>query len=89
MPNIKPIGGFMDIQDLADRLRLMYSNAPKGEQTTYIRLFGIKYADEIAGLPLVELIERAGLKRSYDTEVRKGVRLAKYVELKEWVKREC
>ena len=65
------------------RLREMYDSAPEGELVTHIHLFGIKYAAELAGLTNKEIVRRAGLYDSYHTEVSKGRRLAKYVQLKE------
>ena len=69
----------MDISEAARLLRDMYHEAPHGEQTTYIRLFGIKYADEIRSMSLKELVGYAGLLPSYQTEVYKGIKLSKYV----------
>ena len=72
----------MDIQELAQELRQMYDTAPLGEQTTWIRLFGIKYADELARFSPNSVVAYACLPHSYGTEVSKGRNLAKYVELK-------
>ena len=46
-----------------------------------IHLFGIKYADEIrdCGVPVTTIVRLSGLPHSYNTEVSKGVRLARYV----------
>ena len=51
----------MNFDEAADTLRHMYHNAPKGEQTTFIRLFGIKYADEISSMSLKDMVKVAGL----------------------------
>ena len=72
----------MNFAEAADTLRHMYRNAPKGEQTTFIRLFGIKYASEISSMSLSDIVKVAGISPSYATEVSKGIKLAKYVELK-------
>ena len=72
----------MTIQELADQLREMYDTAPKGEKAAYIHLFGIKYAAELDRFSPASVVERAGLRRSYGTEVNKGRNLAKYVDLK-------
>ena len=72
----------MTIQELADQLREMYDTAPKGEKAAYIHLFGIKYAAELDRFSPASVVERAGLKHSYGTEVNKGRNLAKYVDLK-------
>ena len=47
-----------------------------------IHMFGIIYADEIDHIPRMELVREAGIRVSYHTEVSKGIRLVKYVELK-------
>ena len=73
----------MELQQLADELRKMYNGAPRGEQTTMIHLFGIKYASELTRTSPGSVIKQAGLHSSYVTEIHKGRRLAKYVKLKE------
>ena len=72
----------MNVQELADKLREMYETAPKGEQAAMIHLFGIKYAADLNGVSLASVVEHAGLRRSYVTEINKGRNLAKYVDLK-------
>lgn len=72
----------MTIQDAAERLRNMYGTAPENQKVVQIHLFGIRYADQLDGMPLHELAERAGIPRSYGTEIRKGMNLARFVELK-------
>jgi hypothetical protein len=42
-------------------------------------LFGIRYAEELGGMPIGEVVITAGLPKSYQTEVRKGMSLARYV----------
>ena len=71
----------MTPDELARTLSEMYHDAPDGEATTMIHLFGIKYADEIrdCGAPVTEIVRLSGLRNSYSTEVYKGVRLARYV----------
>ena len=71
----------MNIHEAARILRNMYNNAPYGEKTTAIHLFGIKYAREISSLNRQDIVREAGISSSYDTEVYKGVRLARYVTL--------
>ena len=67
--------------ELARTLSERYHDAPYREATTMIHLFGIKYADEIrdCGAPVTEIVRLSGLPLSYNTEVSKGVRLARYV----------
>ena len=71
----------MTPEELGNTLSSMYHNAPKGELTTMIHLFGIKYADEIrdCGATATEIVRLSGLQDSYKAEVSKGVRLARYV----------
>ena len=44
--------------------------------------FGIKYAKDLADLDIKAVVKVAGLSESYGTEVRKGMKLARYVTLK-------
>ncbi len=72
----------MTIEDAAKILSQMYLTAPEKEQVVQIHLFGIKYATQLDGMPLHELSERAGISKSYGTEIRKGINLSRYVSLK-------
>ena len=60
----------------------MYDNAFHGEKVVQIHLFGIKYAEDLAGLDIEAIVRVAGLRKSYITEVRKGMNLARHVTLK-------
>lgn len=75
----------MNIDQLGLALRSMYDSAPRGEKTTMIHLFGITYADDIraAGVTGAEVIRASGIKPSYQTELHKGVRLARYVRVRD------
>lgn len=70
---------------LGQKLREMYDNAPFGEQVLMIHLFGIKYADLIKQNHYTpkQIVDASGLKSAYQTEVSKGMKMAKYVEIKE------
>ena len=70
----------MALEEAAKLLRKMYDEAPSGEKATSIHLFGIRYAREIDSMSLEELVERADLPPSYHTEIRKMIKLAKYVK---------
>lgn len=72
----------MIIDTAAKLLADLYRSALEGEQVLSIHLFGIKYAAEIDGMPVHDLAALAGIPKSYGTEIRKGVKLAKYVVLK-------
>lgn len=73
--------------NLSNILHNMYHNAPFGEKETAVHLFGIKYAKEIVeerdkGTSVERIVKWAGLRSSLHTEVRKGVKLARYVVVK-------
>lgn len=72
--------------DLVDRYALKLREAAEvcqsGEKITEVHLFGIDHGFELSALrveDLKDLAERAGLKRSLGTELRKGVRLSSHV----------
>ncbi|WP_295763239.1 hypothetical protein [uncultured Oscillibacter sp.] len=72
----------MTLNELSSALKEMYATASKGEQTTMIHLFGIRYSNEIqeADYSPKDILQMAGLPSSYVTEINKGIRLAPYVE---------
>jgi hypothetical protein len=73
----------MTIDQAASELARMYREAlATREQATSVHLFGIKYADQIANMSLPEVAIRAGIPKTYATEIRKGINLAKYVQLR-------
>jgi hypothetical protein len=77
----------MTITDLAKELSKMYENANKGETATMVHLFGIRYSKYIQEnkIPINDILNSTRLKNGssipsgFDTEIRKGVKLAKYV----------
>lgn len=77
----------MGINDLAKKLDLFYRiGKERKECNALIQCFGIKYADIImsAGIKPEEIVEKSSLKgTTYATELRKGMKLSKYVYLKE------
>ena len=70
--------------ELAKILKEMYNNAPQNEMVAMIHLFGIKYGSLILenNFNPKNIIEAAGMKSSYESEIRKGIKLSKYVEIK-------
>jgi hypothetical protein len=74
----------MTKQDLAQKLKDMYFNAPQGEKVSMIHLFGIKYSEEIkeCEASTKEIAKAAGINESYGTEISKGVKLGHYVNIK-------
>lgn len=61
----------------------MYAKAETKEKAVSIHLFGIKYADQIREMSAKEIVVGAGLPESYKTEIRKGINLTKYVEVRD------
>lgn len=74
----------MTLDDAAKLLAKDYQEAlARREQALSIHLFGIKHAPEIDGMSLKELAIRAQIPVTYATELRKGISLARYVQLKD------
>ena len=74
-------------QELADILREMYDTAPEGEKGIQGLLFGIQYAAELdaakqAGYSIATIRKLSRVK-NYERDIGKGVKLAKYVKLKQ------
>lgn len=70
----------MNSAEASRRLRAMHD--PE-EQSILPHLFGIRYAADLAVYSVAELsqiAEGAGLPGSYGGEIRRGVRIARYVE---------
>ncbi len=61
-------------------LRDLYEHAPEGMKAVAPILFGLKYADELAGHSLARIAAQ-GSRACYDVELRYGVKLAEYVTL--------
>lgn len=72
----------MNFSELATILRNTCDRAPSGEKVVSIHLFGIRYAGELDGISLRDLVEAAGINAPYATEIRKGMNLAAYVTLR-------
>ena len=73
----------MTVNELAMKLKEMYESSD-GEKTTMIHLFGIMYASEVkeCGYTPKDILKIADMPESYQTEISKGIRLSKYVEVK-------
>jgi 5-methylcytosine-specific restriction protein B len=67
------------LHELGTILLDMYKNAPPGKQVTMVYLFGVKYHDDIVSYGVKNVVEAAGMRLSYITELTKSVKLAKYV----------
>ena len=74
----------MEAAQLAAILRQMYDSAKRNEAACQVHLFGIKYARELqnCGRPLKDILLLSGISMGYLPEVSKGIKLAKYVEVK-------
>ena len=70
------------MSDILEELNRAVAAAPKGDKVVTIHLFGIRHARLLDGMNVHDLAERAGIGRSFGTELRKGVRLAEYVSIK-------
>lgn len=74
----------MSIAELAEKLGGMYRDAHPGEAVVMVHLFGVRYANEIreSGASPTDIVVAAGMSEAYGVEVNKGIKLAKYVQVK-------
>ena len=74
----------MTLVQLGQILNEMYFGSKDGETVAMIHLFGIKYAVEIkeSGFSMKAIAKAAGIGESYGTEISKGVKLARFVEVR-------
>lgn len=73
----------MQIDQASKILAEMYADgATRNEKALSIHMFGITYADQIRDIPIKDIVIGAELPESYKTEIRKGINLAKYVEVR-------
>ena len=70
------------MSDIVEVLKRAIAVAPKGNKVVTIHLFGIQHSERLDGMNLQDLAEQAGIGKSFGTELRKGVRLAEYVQVK-------
>lgn len=64
-------------------LKRMYGEGKLSKRAaTMVHLFGVKYADELEGMPLRRIAEQATGSASYGQEIYKGMKLAAYVTVK-------
>lgn len=71
----------MTTDDLIMTLRQRYETADSREVVLTIHLFGIEFARQLDGQPVNTIAEAATGHKSYGSEIRKGIRLAKHVRL--------
>ena len=73
----------MTVEKAAAKLKRMYRvDAPRGKKGPYLILFGVKYADDLARLSLSRVIREAGLHPTANVQIRHGMKLADYVDIK-------
>ena len=72
----------MQIDQASQILAQTYQEALAKEKALSVHLFGIKYADQIRDMSAKDIAVGAELPESYKTEIRKGINLAKYVEVR-------
>jgi hypothetical protein len=72
----------MQTSSLAEILKKRYDTAGSGNQVVSIYLFGIEFADVLAGKPLKEICAEAGISVAYATELAKARKLAPFVQLR-------
>ena len=76
----------MTIEEAARILNRMYDRGRRlKEVSAYVLLFGIKYAEELGALSVPEVVKRAGIPPSYPIEIYNGIKLSKYVEIRQGV----
>ena len=71
----------MPEQELGRVLKEIYDSAPKGYKVLNVQFFGIKYAEAITKheYRISKIVKASGLNKSYAGEIRKGIKLARYV----------
>lgn len=68
----------MTLEEAARLLREMYDD-PRTGKAVSVHLFGIRYAEALQDMSLQDIAVRAGISKSYGTEIAKGRTLARYV----------
>lgn len=71
----------MRVDDLGKKLAADLAAAGPSDRAVTIHLFGIKYADHI-GSAATQVAIAAGISEKYGTEIRKGMKLSRFVSLK-------
>ena len=71
----------MNTEQLGKMLAADLKSAQAGDRAVTVHLFGIKYASEI-GSAANDVAIAAGISAKYGTEIRKGMKLARFVSIK-------
>jgi len=71
----------MTEKELGKILKEMYDEAQEGYELTSILLFGVEYAPTIIEEKIkpTDIVRASGLHPSFSIELRKGIKLSKYV----------
>ena len=78
------MGQELTIEKAIETLRMMRRTAPDGEVAIQAILFGIEYHDELRHLRIADISSGVGVgPNTCEVEIRHGMKLAKYVDLKE------
>lgn len=73
------------IMELGRELKKMYETASRNEQVAMVHVFAIKNGEIILKNKIkpVDIIKAADLQESYKTEISKGVKLSKFVTVRD------
>ena len=72
----------MTSNELVQELRAAANGAADGGKVLTLNLFGIEFSEHLKDENLPDLVERAGISRSFSSELRRGMRLSEFVALK-------
>ena len=72
----------MTVGEAAAKLKRMYENAPHGEKLTCLSCLASSTLTTWAALSVSDVVREAGVRPTYYTEIRRGIKLAKYVQIK-------
>ncbi|HHT55475.1 MAG TPA: hypothetical protein GX012_02815 [Acholeplasma sp.] len=70
-----------DYNFLVSKLKEAYNTKENGMKMKRIHLFGIKYANILEGVNLGQLSIDATGKESFKIEIRKGMKISRFVEI--------
>ncbi|AJP73634.1 HTH-like domain-containing protein [Sphingomonas hengshuiensis] len=69
------------VEALAQKLKEAHAAAPEGRKVASIYMFGLANASALRGVSKHDVAERAGLSRSYGTDLATAVVLSEYVTI--------
>ena len=73
----------MTIDDLSRELRSRCERAEPNEKVTAMHIFAIAFADQLKTSSVRQVVDGAGIGKSFVSEIYKGMKLARYVTLKD------